>query len=449
MKKYFLNFFFLLPVFVFGQQNIELTKADQLIDSLVSNDLTHGQVLIMQGDSIVYQRSFGKSAIYSDTDKPNTNQTYFRIGSVTKSFIATMIFQLIEEDRLSLDTYLSKFFPRIPNSKKIQIVDMLSHQSGLKNYTQIKNFSNWAKENRSRRKLMKRLYDMKTGFEPKSRVAYSNTNYFLLGLIVEKLDRRSLQKSLEKRIFEPLALNHIFLGEDFEYITSSAHPYMYTDCWEDALPVDLDLIGGAGAIVSQPSDLATFIHALFSSDQLLNDKSRAEMMTFKNVLGRGCMTVPFYEYSAVGHNGDINGFLTNAYYFSDQDMTIVCCLNASRYPINNLIVGVLSDYYKKEFTIPNFRGVQLNDSDLQKCIGNYFSNKTFLELKVYHKNNELYGQIIGQSPFYLKAKNKLNFTNEGFGIKVEFITTKSGKITGLLLKQRGQELLFDRKKEEK
>src|SRR5215212_5343530 len=165
-------------------QTLDKAKLDQLFDRLLEKNKGMGSITIAKDGNVLYTRSFGYSQINGDEKKPLTAETKYRIASITKTYTAVMIFQLVEERKLKLTDTLDKFFPQIPNAARITIGQMLAHRSGIHN---IEADGSWGKQPRTPDEVVARIAQGEPDFEPDSRHQYSNAGYNLLGYIVEKV----------------------------------------------------------------------------------------------------------------------------------------------------------------------------------------------------------------------------------------------------------------------
>jgi CubicO group peptidase (beta-lactamase class C family) len=135
-------FLFALTSFGFSQ-TLDKVKLDKFFDSLAKNNEAMGSLSIRKDGEVLYNRVIGYSKIDGAAKVSSTPQTKYRIGSITKMFTATMIFQLIEQGKLKQTDTLDKFFPNIPNAKKITITNLLNHRSGIHNFTDDADFGKW------------------------------------------------------------------------------------------------------------------------------------------------------------------------------------------------------------------------------------------------------------------------------------------------------------------
>ena len=124
---------------------------------------------------------------------------------------------------------------------------------------------------------------------------------------------------------------------------------------------------GAGAIVSNPTDLVLFINALFAN-KIINQSSLEQMKTIKDKFGMGIFQIPFYEKQGFGHTGGIDGFGSVLSYFPENKLAIALCSNGKIYENNNVLIGALSCYYNKSFQIPSFNVIEFKSEDLDKYV---------------------------------------------------------------------------------
>src|SRR5687767_12935569 len=142
MKTHLVSPFLLITLTssLLNGQPFNKPKLDSLFDILAANNKAMGSVVLSKHGAVVYSKSIGYSTISGEKREPATENTVYRVGSITKMFTATMIFQLIEERKLSMTTTLDKYYRQFPNAGNVTIGHMLSHRSGLYNYTNDSSF---------------------------------------------------------------------------------------------------------------------------------------------------------------------------------------------------------------------------------------------------------------------------------------------------------------------
>src|SRR5882724_5685376 len=193
-------------------------KLEAAINAYVSQYKFTGTVLVARQGKILLQKGYGfKNAA---TQAPNTVNTIYGIASLTKQFTAAIILKLQEQGKLSVEDKLSKYYPGYPNGDKITIRHLLSHTSGIYDYTRNREFMSGDQSQPVALDSMIGLFINKPlDFEPGAKFSYSNSGYTLLGYIIEKITGRPYREALEKMILQPLHLGHS--GYDFIALADS------------------------------------------------------------------------------------------------------------------------------------------------------------------------------------------------------------------------------------
>ena len=172
--------------FLFSQLNLNNKKLDKYLDTLEKYNKAMLSLAISYDDKIIYRKAIGFLSIKEN--KKSSPKTKYRIGSITKTMTALLIFQLIEKGKLSLDTKLEKFYPKIVNANKITISDLLYHRSGIQNFTNKTDYLTYNTKKKSKLELMGILERMEADFEPNTSIRYSNSAFsIVLGFIIEDL----------------------------------------------------------------------------------------------------------------------------------------------------------------------------------------------------------------------------------------------------------------------
>ena len=421
-------------------------KLDTLLEKLAEENKMMGSLSIDSAGSTVYHKAVG----FRDVDnnlRPNSKTTY-RIGSITKTYTATMIMQLVDEDKLSLSALLADFYPQIPQAKSITIEHLLRHQSGLYNFTNDPDYPDWMTEPRSKEELLQIFYEDDPQFKPGAQTSYSNTNYVLLQFILEDITGKSYKDILQERIVEPLGLERTHYGDSIEPEKNEAFSYQFEgEQWRLAPETNLSIPGGAGAIVSTNSEMITFIRALMNGE-LVSQQSLNKMTDIHQGLGMGLMKVPFHNRYAFGHNGGIDGFQSHLSYFPEEDVSIALMTNGLQYSLNDILIGVLSIYYGRDFEIPSFdqETISLNMEQMKKYVGTYTTDQLPMEIEVFINGETLKAQATGQQAFPLTANSETKFRFDQAGLVMEFDSLQNGKYQHFTLNQGGGSFPFTRKK---
>ncbi|SEJ58131.1 CubicO group peptidase, beta-lactamase class C family [Dyadobacter sp. SG02] len=433
----------LLPIvalcfaFSASAQKIDTAALDRLFDTLSIHHKSMASVLLSHNGKKLYERAIGYAVVDSTQSVKATPATRYRIGSITKTFTATMVMQLVEEKKLALDTHLDQFFPNIPNAGQITIEMMLRHRAGIHNFTNDEAFWKFQTEPRTRGQLLADFEKYKSDFAPGAEVRYSNTGYVLLGFIIEDVTKKSYEKNLQERISNRIGLTNTRFGGMMDPSKGDAYSYTYTSRWEKRDEAHWSQLLGAGATVSTPADVTAFIHALFNG-RLVSPESLRRMTGIVDTFGIGLVSTPFYERKGFGHTGGIDGFHTATAYFPGDSLTATVFCNGVDYPMNDLFVALLSAYYQFPVAIPDFNAPPLTASEVEPYIGAYSNGQIPMKVTISYANNKLYFQPAEQPVYQLTRVKKDVFKLDAVRLVIEF-NPKSNAFTAT---QDGEAYLF-------
>jgi CubicO group peptidase (beta-lactamase class C family) len=420
-------------------QTLDRAKLDQLFDRLLEKNKGMGSLTLAKDGNVLYSRSFGYSHINGTERKPLTAETKHRIASVTKMYTAVMIFQLVEEKKLSLTHTLDRFFPQIPNAARITVGQMLAHRSGIHNLDADGSF---AKQTRTQAEVVARIAQGQPDFDPDTQHKYSNTGYVLLGYIVEKVGGKPYQEALKERITSRIGLKDTYLGTgNTDPSKNEALSYGYIGGWKEASEMDLSVPAGAGAILSTPADMTRFIQALFDL-KLVSRDSLKQMTTMRDGEGMGMEPHTFAGKNGYGHTG--GSFSSGAWltYFPDERLALAYTTNAKIYPVRKIISGVLDIYWNRPFQIPALEAFAVSAEVLERYIGVYTIPGTPAKMTVTRDAATLYIQAGAESsrvPLEATAEDKFKIDP---GPTFEFDTAK-GQLT---IKRPNGERVFTKEK---
>lgn len=437
-KHWFIFLVVLFPFFeVLYAQTINKAKLDSLFLVLEQKNKAMGSIVINLDGKTIYQKSFGYCVLESGKKQEANSGTIYRVGSISKMFTAVMIFQLVEEGKLTLATTLDNYYPQIPNAKQITIGQLLNHRSGIHSFTSDPDYKAYMTQTKSRDEMIAIIAKSQADFKPNEKAQYSNSNFVLLGYILEKIESKPYSKLLEERIASTIGLKSTYLGGKTNLEKGESYSYRFEDKWVKEPETDMSIPGGAGAVVSTPLDLARFIESLFAG-KLISAGSLDQMKTITDGYGMGMFQMPFDNKKAYGHGGSIDGFVANLGYFPDEKLTVAYCSNGHVYNFNQIMIGVLSIYFGKDYQIPSFVTINIDPKELDKYTGEYISDQIPLKITVSKHNNTLRGQATGQPFFPLEAFAENKFRFEPAGIEIDFEPSKGE----MILKQGGKSYLY-------
>jgi CubicO group peptidase (beta-lactamase class C family) len=420
-------------------QTPDKAKLDRFFDRLTEKNKAMGSLVVARDGNAIYTRSIGYGQISATEKKPISAATRFRIGSITKMFTAAMILQLVEERKLKLTDGLDKFFPQIPNASKITISQILAHRSGIHDVTEDQDFQkNWGRNPITKDEMLAAIAKASPDFEPDAKYAYSNSGYFLLGIIVEKLTGKTYGEALRKRITGRIGLKDTYVGTgNIDAGKNESFSYRYVRDWEQKPEIHSSILFGSGAIVSTPSDLTKFIQALFDG-KIVSKESLASMKTIRNGYGLGMDTFTYNGKTFYGHTGGIDNFGAWLAYLPEEKLAVAYTSNAKVYPVAKIMDGIFDIYYNKPFEIPAFDTFEVSAETLDKYVGVYSSAGVPVKYTFTREGETLFVQPTGQTAVPLEATAEDKFKIEPPGIVFEFDPAKNL----MTVKRGGRERVF-------
>jgi D-alanyl-D-alanine carboxypeptidase len=428
-----------------GAQTVNTAKLDTLFARLDANN--KATVTVYKNGKVLYNKSIGYKKIEGTAKQAADVHTKYRIGSITKMFTAAMIFELVDEKKLALDTKLDTFFPKIANANIITIGNMLNHHSGIHNFTNDDAYMTYHTSAKTQAELLEIFYKMPADFAPGEKAEYSNTNYVLLGYIIEKITGKSYAHELKTRITNKIGLKETYYGGPADVKKNEAYSYSFEGKnWQHEQETNMDIPHGAGAIVATSTDLTKFATALFQG-KLFSDSLLKKMKTDTDEYGYGCFEMPFYDQKSYGHTGGIDGFSSMLAYFPSDSLAVAIVSNGMSYSLNEVMINVLNIvYYENDYAIPTFTSIALNPDKLAAYEGLYSAPGFPLKITIKAVDDKLTAQATGQNSFVLDAKSKTLFKFDSAGITIDFIITDGGTINQFKFKQSGLDLLFTKEK---
>lgn len=429
MKNYYLLILLFSQQF-FSQSIHNKAKLDSVYGAFAKYDKAMFRIKVQKDGTDIYEKNVGFADLESETI-PDDN-TKYRIGSVTKTFTAVLIFKAIEEGKLKQTDRLSKFFPKVRNADIIQISNLLNHTSGIQSYDKSKVFDQLKYKDYPKEMLLEMIYNLPSDFPPDYKFSYSNTGYVLLGFILEKIYDKTYDELVKEKITEPLDLKNTTVGHLIDKKNNEAKSYIYYNGWRKNNDLELNNFAGAGNIISTPSDINKFLKAVFDG-KLISEKSLVQM---KNTQ-KGIFRYPYESKNMYGHTGSVFGYLTFALYIPEDKIAICITENGVRYDIGDILEYVLKDLYDDKYDIPDFKRIKLDNQELQQYVGKYKYTDESKYLNVYITDDKLYLQQ-GDSPEVLiEAKEKNNFVYDTNKVELLFfpekkkmmMTTKKGIYT--------------------
>ncbi len=287
--------------------------------------------VVRQGRPVL-EKAYGIANLEWST--PATTETVYQLASLTKQFTAAAVLMLVEHRALSLETKVTEILPESPAAwKNITIRNLLNHTSGIKNYSTAEIAGN-PRRDYSKKEIFSLISAAPLEFTPGDQWRYSNSGYFILGLIVEKVAGTDYDTFLASHIFSPLGMNATRLDSLSEIFTKRAAGYSWTGGkFLNAEHVSPTQPFSAGALVASLSDLLRWDAAL-RSDKLLKPESLQQMWTRARLndgstadYGFGWNIGTYRKRSRIMHDGVIQGFSSYIARYLDDQVTVIVLMN--------------------------------------------------------------------------------------------------------------------------
>jgi CubicO group peptidase (beta-lactamase class C family) len=371
-----------------------------------------GSIAAIKDGKVIFEKAYGYANI--EHKVKNTTETKYKIWSITKQFTAVAILLLEELGLLKLEDSLKKYFPEYGElNPNITIHHLLTHTSGIFNYSSLPNsHETFQRMNHKKSDLIKMFLSKPLDFEPGTQWNYSNTGYYLLGMLIEKLSGKTYSEFLTENIFLKLGMFNTGVDDDKKIVLRKASGY-YLNGNEliNCNYINMDLMLSSGGMYSTVGDLLIWNQAL-NSGKLLSIKSIEKMNTpYKNNYGYGVSINMNGDRRVVHHNGSCEGFLSEIHRYVDDDFAVVVLSNYGFTATNKLCKTIASIAFGEEYLIPVKPEVYpMSEKLLESYLGVYEETDFKLELKKEKDNIELVIDDEYILPVYAISENTLHHT---------------------------------------
>ncbi len=436
MKK-LIVLIYLLPTVLSAQKNYPALMDKYMQAQVKTNEFT-GTVLVSQKGKIIYEKAFGMAD--REWNVPNTIQSKFQIGSITKQFTAACILQLVNEGKLSLDDKLTRYFPDFPKADSVTIHMLLTHTSGIKNYTELEEFWKIMTLPIQKDSMVSIIKKQPFDFSPGTSWHYSNSGYFLLGYIIEKVTAESYSEYLLKNVIHKAGLKNTSVNRWDTILANRAKGYQKTpNGWINTIYISMEAPYSAGAIISNVEDLYQWDNALFSNKIIPPSLFNKMITPYKEHYGYGLGIDSFHNHLRIGHGGGIPGFLSYLARFPSDDMVVVGLSNngdSSPDGIVNTLAAILFDipvidpYKHKE--------VKIDSMLLAKYEGRYKLEPTSKADTIIAKQGKLYYRPWWGGEYQMRPEsNTFFFLEDNLDMQFEFDVDDKGRVIKIYMIKNG------------
>jgi CubicO group peptidase (beta-lactamase class C family) len=375
--------------------------ADKLAAEALSETGAAGlSVAVARNGKVIFSKGYGLAEV--EHDVPANRDSMFRMGSITKQFTAAAIMRLVEQDRISLDDPITKYLPGYnTQGHEITIRHLLTHTSGIKNYTELKRVMVDEPEREfGRQEMLDMVQNEPLAFDPGTGFDYSNTGYYMLGMVIERVSGKDYCAYLHDEFFEPLGLARTRCDSNTEVIKGRAQGYTLA---AETLVNDRGLATGttfaAGGLLASAHDLVVWADAL-ATGKVVSAASYKLMSTPAALTGGGAHDYGFGliidsldGHARIQHGGDIFGFNCMLARFPDDGVTVAVMSNSL--PISSTrVANRLSRAALGLADAAAPAAVVLSETEAARCEGVYAFPDTDWEITIVRRN----GQLFSQSP---------------------------------------------------
>jgi CubicO group peptidase (beta-lactamase class C family) len=394
-----------------------------------------GAVLVAKGNEILLREGHGLANVeHNILNKP---ETVFRIGSMTKPFTAILIMQLVEEGKLKLQDRLNQYLPDYPNGECITVHHLLSNTSGIPDYIVMEGYEKIMKQRVSLPELFKLFCDEALIFEPGSDFGYSNSNWVMLGYIIEQLTNKPYVDVLHERIFKPSGMTHS--GVDWERPIIPHRATGYIDRGTDLMNAELiddTTMHGAGAIYSTIDDLYRWDRALHSDVLLPQEVLRQMWMPVSQndggQYGYGWEIRRLFDRQVIGHSGGLPGYVSDIARFVDEDLVVIMLSNLGSTAHGDIMRDLSAIVLDKPYEFPEKRTfVAVDPAIFSEYVGRYeltyFGRKSILNFSIEGQNMVM--KVQGLPKATLNAMSTTTFFARSKGeVELTFVRDEAGHV---------------------
>jgi CubicO group peptidase (beta-lactamase class C family) len=430
----------LLALSVAARAQDLLPKFEEYAQATVKAEHFSGAILVARDGKILLSKGYGMADV--ENDVPNTPETRFRLGSLTKQFTAASILLLQERGKLSVQDSVCKYVAPCPEAwQPVTIHHLLSHTAGVPNFTALPDYQKTMREPTTVESLVARFRSLPLDFKPGEDWKYSNSGYVLLGSVVEKVSGKSYESFLRENIFEPLKMTSTGYDHPNEILKRRARGYATgPDGLVNANYLDMSIPFAAGGLYSTVGDLYLWDQALYGEKILKQSSLDAMFTAVRNNYGYGYGVNKLFNRRLNAHSGGIEGFSTTINRFPDDRVTVIVLSNNEAARTGPIARDLSAIAFGEKYELPVERIVVKVDPKIYDgYVGEYELGPGFV-FTVTREGDHLMMQATGQGKAELFPTSETNFFPKVVRADITFVKDTVGHVTHLVLNQNGRQL---------
>lgn len=323
---------------------------DYIVSQMAQRQIPGASLAVVRDGKIIKTKGYGKANI--ELGVLVTEETVFEIGSITKQFTATLIMMLVEEKKITLEDKITTFFTNAPAAwTNVTLRHLLTHTSGIKNYTGLPGFE--CSRHLTASQFVDEIAKHPLQSEPGEKFSYCNSGYNLLGFVIEKVTAKPYWQVLQERIFHPAGMTASQSRDLNKIIRNRACGYEKQNNQLVNRDSDLTDVFSAGAIASTVLDMLKWHHAL-ESGKLVKKASLDQMWSpckLKNgqpyTYGFGWRLDDYKGTPCIGHSGSTSGFSASLQQFPKLKLTVIVLTNSGEQGVASHMAKGIAEFYLK------------------------------------------------------------------------------------------------------
>jgi CubicO group peptidase (beta-lactamase class C family) len=416
-------------------------RFDEYMSAMTRLGRFNGYVLVARDGRQVFGKGYGMANF--EDEVPNTAQTKFRLASITKPFTATAVMMLQEKGKLSLQDSVCKYLSNCPVAwKPVTIGHLLAHTSGIPDYVSFPDFMSTLGQSSTTSEIIARFSDRPLQFAPGEGFAYSNSNYYLLGQIIENVSGKPYADFIRERLFAPLGMLNSGYDDNSTVVKRRAAGYIRRgETLVNARYMDMSKAYAAGGLYSTAEDLLLWDTALYT-ERLVSKKSLAAMFTpGKGDVGYGWFIKQDFNRQLVTQAGLNSGFAAQIIRYPEEKVCIILLSNfesAAPYlaRAGHDLAAIL---FGEQVELQRSRVAAKVDTKIYDAyVGEYEFGPNRL-ITITREGDRLFAQRAGGPRDEILPENEMTFFLTVADVQLSFVKDDAGKVTGMILRANGQE----------
>jgi CubicO group peptidase (beta-lactamase class C family) len=415
-------------------------KIEEYMSACVEVNHFSGAILVSKDGKTLFNKGYGFAN--AEHQVPNTTTTKFRLGSITKQFTAMAILILQERGKLRVEDPVGKYIDNAPKAwEVVTIHHLLTHTGGVPSYTDDPAYRKKMMMPETVQSMIARFRDKPLDFKPGEKFHYSNSGYFLLGAIVEKVSGKSYEAFLKEAIFDPLGMKDTGYDHHATLIPGRASGYsLQKDGLVNAEFLDMSQPYSAGSLYSTVEDLARWDRAL-GDGRLISKESYARMYTpLKNNYAYGWVLTTAKGRKEIHHGGGINGFVTEILRYPEQKVCVVVLCNVLPMNPGRVAHDLAAITFGEAYEQPRARKVAKIDPKVYDAYLGRYQLEPKVIATMTREGDHLLIQLTDQPNVEMFPESETAFFLKVVDATIRFVKDDKGRVSEMVLLQGGREV---------